>query len=310
MSLRIKGSYYFGTGAGLPSLIRNVSAMAIDFEKEWFLFDCGEGTQQRIMASPFKMTRLTHIFISHFHGDHIYGLPGLLATMQLQGVTTPLTLVGPKGLKGYVDFIFNLSESRYKRQMNFIELDVSKKGVFEAYSHKGFTVTAARMKHKIPCLGYRLNMNNLDGKLDPDKANELGIPSDARRRDLVSGKTVTLDNGDVITSEMVVSKPRYNPDFTYITDTSMCKNAEDLAAQTDIFHHECTFMEDEEELALKSGHSTLTQVLNLANICKVKQLQLAHFSPRYDTYTFQSKLKEEAFRIIFTKDQLYVPFND
>lgn len=305
--MRIKGFSYFGTGAGLPSLVRNVSSMAVDFENEWFLFDCGEGTQQRIMASPLKMTKLTHIFISHFHGDHLYGLPGLLATMQLQGVDTPLNLIGPKGLKKYVDFIFDISGSRYKREMNFTEISYTQDdGVNEIFKHKDFTITSARLKHRVPCYGYRVNLHDLEGKFDIEKAKELGVPNDVRRRDLVNGETITTDAGDLITPEMVVSPKRKNESFTYITDTSVCKNITSLASGTEYLHHECTFMDDETALAKKSGHCTLPQVIKIADECKIKQLHLAHFSPRYDQFKLDESLTEKPYRIVITRDKMNV----
>jgi ribonuclease Z len=303
-TLAIKGFFYFGTGAGLPSLVRNVSAMAVDFESEWFLFDCGEGTQQRIMKSPLKMTRLTHIFISHFHGDHLYGLPGLLATMQLQGITSPLTIVGPKGIKNYVEFIYDISGSRKKRVLNFIEIDEANTPK-EIYEHQAFTVIAAKMKHKITCFGFRLNMKNLPGRFDNKKADELGVPNNALRKDLVQGKEITLENGEIIKPEMLISEERKNQDFTYITDTSVCENISLLAKNSDFLHHECTFMDDETELAKKSGHCTFDQVVEIADKIGIKQLQLAHFSPRYDSFSLANDLQKKPYKILLTRDNKY-----
>ena len=304
--MRIKGFYYFGTGAGLPSLRRNVSAMAVDFEGEWFLFDCGEGTQQQIMRSPFKMSRLSHIFISHFHGDHLYGLPGLLSTMQLQGVTSPITIVGPKGIKEYVQFVYKTSQSKFKREINFVEIDNVNEPE-KVYEHEYFHVLASKMRHRITCYAYRLVMHDLPGKFDNKKATEIGVPNDERRGKLVSGHSITLDNGKIIAPKDLVSDTISNPDFTYVTDTAVCTNINLIAKNSEYLHHECTFMDDETELAEKSGHCTLNQVIDIAKTAKVKQLQLAHFSSRYDNYdSNEESFNELPFKVVFTKDRLYV----
>jgi ribonuclease Z len=304
--MRIKGFYYFGTGAGLPSLRRNVSAMAVDFEGEWFLFDCGEGTQQRIMRSPFKMARLSHIFISHFHGDHLYGLPGLLSTMQLQGVTSPLTIIGPKGIKEFIQFVYKTSQSKFKREITYIEIDNINEPE-TVYQHRAFDVLASKMKHRITCYAYRLSMKDLPGKFDNNKAEEFGIPNDERRGKLVNGETVTLDDGTVINPKDLVSETIQNADFTYVTDTAVCENIELIAKDSEYLHHECTFMDDETELAEKSGHCTLNQVIETASKINIKQLQLAHFSSRYDLYDDQTEsFNHLPYKVIFTRDKLYV----
>jgi ribonuclease Z len=303
--LKIKQFHYFGTGAGLPSLFRNVSAMAVDFENEWFLFDCGEGTQQSIIKSPYKMSRLTHIFISHFHGDHLYGLPGLIATMQLQGIDHDLTIIAPKGIQAYLDSVFQVSGTKIKRQINFIELDPLKTAT-NIYTHSSFTVKAITLSHRITCFGYRLEMRQMSGKFDNNKANELGIPKDQSRKMLIQGETITLSDGRTIQPSDVVSDPIYNPHFTYVTDTRVCPEISELAHGTDYLHHECTFSNDEEELAEISGHCTVGQVLDIAEKAEVKQLHLAHFSSRHDKRTFRSLIKEKPFQIFLTKDDFSI----
>lgn len=303
--MKIKRFYYFGTGAGLPSLFRNVSAMAVDFENEWFLFDCGEGTQQKIMHSDYKMSRLSHIFISHFHGDHLYGLPGLLATMQLQGLEDKLTIVAPKGIKNFLDFVFQTSGTKIKRDVRFVELEYLKKPEI-VYEHSDFKLEAASLSHRINCFGYRLRMNDLPGHFDSKKADELEIPRDAGRKKLVQGESIQLDNGKIIHPSDLVSPPTPNPDFTYITDTKPCKNISLLSEKSDYLHHECTFAEGEEDLALKSGHCTLNQVLDIARQAEVKQLHLAHFSSRHNTKLFRRKIEKESFKSILTEDDLLV----
>lgn len=301
--MKIKRFHYFGTSAGLPSLFRNVSAMAVDFESEWFLFDCGEGTQQSIIKSPYKMSRLTHIFISHFHGDHLYGLPGLLATMQLQGVDHELTIIAPKGIQSYINFVFELSGTRLKRQVNFIELEADRKSKY-IYEHRHFRVRAVTLSHRITCFAYRLEMKELAGKFDNQKANELAIPQDHSRKLLIQGESIELSDGRKIKPEDVVSKPVYNPHFTYVTDTRVCPQILEIAKDTDYLHHECTFSNDEEELADISGHCTIGQVLDIAEKVKTKQLHLAHFSSRHDKRTFRNLIKKHKFQVFLTKDEM------
>lgn len=249
------------------------------------------------------MSRLTHIFISHFHGDHLYGLPGLLSTMQLQGIDHELTIIAPKGIKDYLDVVFQTSGTTLKRPVNFIELSPSKETKI-IYEHKHFRVSAVTLSHRITCFGYRLEMKELAGKFDNEKANELGIPRDHTRKLLIRGEGITLSDGREISPSDVVSDPVYNPHFTYVTDTRVCPQIIELAKDSDYLHHECTFANDEEELADISGHCTIGQVLEIAERARTKQLHLAHFSSRHDKRTFRKLIQKHDFQVFLTKDEM------
>ncbi len=165
---------FLGTSAGVPTKERNVTSMILNLvgiRKSYWLFDCGEGTQHRILNSPFKTPKIDKIFITHLHGDHIFGLPGLLCSRSMGGATEPLTLYGPKGLKQYVETVLSVSESYMTYPLNIIEIQAG-----QLFDDGELIVTAYPLDHRVECYGYRIEEHAKSGALDAERLAQDNIP--------------------------------------------------------------------------------------------------------------------------------------
>jgi ribonuclease Z len=272
--------YFLGTGAGMPSRRRNVTAIALNLLDEigsYWLFDCGEGTQHQILESPVKLSRTDKIFITHLHGDHIYGLPGLLSSRSYQGGDSPLTVYGPVGLKEYIETSLRISQSRLSYELAIVELE--EEGLI--LEEELFRVEAKRLEHRIECFGFRIVEKDKEGKLDADKLMSLGIRPGPMYGALKQGKSVTLEDGTVITSESVVGSAVPGRIVAIMGDTLQTQTAVDLAQGADVLVHEATFDATRNEMAALFYHSTSVQAAETALQAGARALILTHLSSRY-----------------------------
>ncbi|WP_295730027.1 ribonuclease Z [uncultured Limosilactobacillus sp.] len=271
---------FLGTGAGSPSKQRNVSSLALRLLEErnaiW-LFDVGEATQHQILNTTIRPRKIEKVFITHLHGDHIFGLPGLLSSRSFQGGNTPLTIYGPVGIKEFVQTSLRISESRLSYPIKFVE--ITDDG--EIFSDQTFTVYAKRLDHKIACFGYRIVEHDHPGELQVDKLKKLGIPSGPIYGQLKQGKQVTMNDGTVLNGGDFIGTPQKGRIVAIIGDTRKTKNAVALAQGADVLVHESTFGRGESKLAHNYYHSTCAQAANIANQAHVKLLLLNHISARY-----------------------------
>ena len=268
---------FLGTGSGKPMPRRNVSSMALFREGELFLFDCGEATQIQLTRSDLRPGALEAIFLSHFHGDHVNGLPGLVGSLTLNRRDRPLTIVGPRGLKKWFKCLHELHILRPGFQVKLIE--VTKAGaVFEG---EGYRVEAYPLEHRVPAWGYAMIEDSRPGRFDVGRARELGIPSGPLFGELQKGSTVTLDDGRVIEPSQVLGPPRPGLKIAYCTDTIPCGSALDLARDADLLVHESTYPPGEEELAHARGHSTAKDAAQCALKANARRLILTHISQKY-----------------------------
>jgi ribonuclease Z len=273
-----------GTSSGKPTLHRNVSALAVVGEGEWWLFDCGEGTQMQIARAGLSPQKLVGIFISHLHGDHFNGLPGLLSSMALDNREKQLTLVSPAGVREYLDLTARLKICFVNYPLNLLEFtersfaDKAEKLVYES---SRFTVVTRPLDHRIFALGFRLEEKIKPGRFNLERARELGIPAGPLYAQLQSGKSVTLADDRIIHPDEVLGEPRPGKVVSYCLDTRPCINATKLAAEADWLIHEATYTDDHIEEAHHFGHSTAIQAAEIAAEAKAKQLLLTHFSSRY-----------------------------
>ncbi|WP_062104742.1 ribonuclease Z [Bacillus niameyensis] len=270
---------FLGTGAGMPAKQRNVSSLALMLQQErnavW-LFDCGEATQHQILHTSLKPSKIEKIFITHLHGDHIFGLPGLLGSRSFQGGITELTLYGPKGIRDFVETALKVSQTHLKYSLTIEEIDESI--IFE---DDQFLVEAMLLDHGLPSFGYRITEKDKPGKLDAERLAADGIHPGPIYKSLKNGETVMLDNGKVIQGKDYLGPSQKGRVITILGDTRPCRNAFNLAKDADVLVHEATFAAGSEEMASEYFHSTTAQAATLAQNAEVQQLVLNHISSRY-----------------------------
>lgn len=272
---------FLGTGAGAPGKFRNVSSLALRLLEErnsiW-LFDAGEGTQQQILRTTIKPRKIDKIFITHLHGDHIFGLPGLLSSRSFQGGNDKLTIYGPKGIRNFVLTSLKVSETKLSYYIDFVEL--SEGG--QIYQDDKFTVFADHLDHKIETYGYRVVESDHQGELMVDKLREDNIPSGPLYGRIKAGETVTLPDGRTIDGRDYIGHAQKGRIVTILGDTRKTANSYKLAENADVLVHESTFAKNESTMAHSYYHSTNVQAAGIAKDSHVGQLLLNHISARYN----------------------------
>ncbi|EAC6409616.1 ribonuclease Z [Listeria monocytogenes] len=271
---------FLGTGAGVPSRGRNVTSIALSMLNErnaiW-LFDCGEATQHQIMRSQIKLSKLEKIFITHLHGDHIFGLPGLLSSRSFQGGESDLTIYGPVGITEYVETSLRLSGTRLTYKIIFNEIEPGL--IFE---DKMFSITVDELDHGLRSFGYRIVEKDKPGALNADKLIDDGVEPGPIFQKIKKGETVTLADGSVINGKDYIDEPQKGKIISIFGDTKATASELELALNADVLVHEATFEGDKEKLAGEYMHSTTLQAASLAKKANVKKLILTHISSRYD----------------------------
>lgn len=293
--------YFMGTNAGVPSLERNVTSLALrlfDERRSFWLFDCGEGTQHQILRSPLKLSKLEKIFISHLHGDHLFGLPGLISSRAYQGGNTPLTIYGPPGLKQYIKTSLNISESRIDYQLDIVEHEGG-----HLFEDETFRVESAPLDHRIASYGYRIVEKDLPGKLDSVLLSSHGIKPGPLYGKLKRGESVEAPDGVIIKPEEVLGSPKQGRIVTILGDTRPCPAAISLSEGADAMVHESTFLDELAQTAYDYHHSTAKQAAEAAKAAGAKQLYLTHFSSRYKSEDQLQRLLVEA-RQVFANSEL------
>lgn len=279
-----------GTSSATPTRERNVSSLALFLDGRSLLFDCGEGTQYQLIRSPLRLGHLEAIFITHAHGDHLFGLPGLLATLSMQGRSAPLTVFAPRGIDHFVTAALQYSYLQLGYPYEIREVSAG-----EIMRGEGYTVRALPLDHRVPTFGYTIVESDRPGKFDVERAHELGIPKGPIYALLQHGEDVILDDGRLVRSTDVVGPPRPGRRVAYCTDSAPCANAVDLARDSDLLIHEATYADDMEGEARLRKHCTARQAASIAVEAGARRLLLTHFSPRYSDTTV---LLEEA-RTVF-----------
>ncbi|MDR3205928.1 MAG: ribonuclease Z [Candidatus Methanoplasma sp.] len=263
---------FLGTGASLPSRDRSPSCVAVRLKRDIALFDCGEGAQRQMMLSPFSFMKVACILITHMHGDHVFGLPGIIQTMSMSGRKEPLTVCGPEGIREYLDAVLSICEGNICYQLDVVEVSPGYEVEF-----REFSVSVFETDHVVASVGYVLREHDQKGRFDREKAISLGLspgPDFARLRD---GDTV---NG--VAPDSVIEPPAKGLSVVYSGDTAPCKGLDDAALGTDILIHEATYADSEKHMAAKFKHSTSLQAAELAKKSGCRHLFITHVSNRYD----------------------------
>ena len=288
---------FLGTSSGVPTLTRNVSSLALKLSQssEVWLFDCGEGTQHQIIKSNIKSSQIKKIFITHMHGDHVYGLPGLLATLGLSGNSNGIEIYGPSELRGFINSALNTTYCKLSFPLHFVEVEnfaSQNKTLFEDNKIK---VNCACLKHRIPAYGYRVSEKDKPGIFDVKKAEAMKIAPGPIYSELQQGKKVQLADGRSFEGKEFCGPPRKGESFVYCTDTVFSEAAVSLSKNADLLVHESTFSQEDESMAYEKLHSTTIMAAKTASLSNSKKLIITHFSPRYtnkNAITSSDLLKE------------------
>lgn len=284
--------YFLGTNAGVPTLQRNVTSIALRLLEErrtFWMFDCGEGTQHQVLRSPLRLGKLEKLFITHLHGDHLFGLPGLLSSRGYQGGTSPLTVYGPPGIKAYLDISLSASQSRIPYKLEIIEHSGGL--VFEDDT---FKVEAGLLEHRIDSYGYRVTEKDSPGNLDAELLKSYGLKPGPLYGKLKRGEDITTEDGTVIRAADVIHAPKRGRIVTILGDTRPCEGTLPLSQDADLIIHEATFAHDLADMAYQYHHSTARQAAELAREAGGRELLLTHFSSRYSSQEELIPLLEEA----------------
>lgn len=282
---------FLGTSAGTPTPDRGLPSVMLEVDGEQILLDCGEGTQRQMMKAGASLGKKMKIFITHMHGDHIFGLPGLIQTMNLINRTHPLEVFGPPGIRDFIEqtTVPAMCEPAF-------ELAVHEVGGGEIISCRKYTVTCALGEHSVPNIGYRIAAGGSLGRFLPEKARALGVPEGPLWGALKAGKPVVLEEGREVKPADVLGEPVRGVAVVYSGDTRPSDEIVRLAEGADLLIHESTFSEELRERAWTEGHSTARGAAQVASMAGVKRLILTHFSARYP----DASLLEGEARAIFS----------
>jgi len=283
-----------GTASAMPAHGRHLSATALWRDGRLLLFDCGEGTQYRLRDAGLKRSRIDIIFITHLHGDHCFGLPGLLSTLGMIQRTDPLTVVGPEGIQAF-GHLPGLGVESLPFELTFLTLPEST-GVEIVEETPEYTVTARPLKHRTPTFGYRFEEKSKPGPLDPQRARSLGVsdPEDFGR--LKEGQPVTTPDGTTVQPDEVLGPVQPGAVFAYVTDTRPCDEGVHLASHANLLLHDATFGMTHHARAIETGHATAREAARVAQRAGAQRLLLSHFSARYED---TAVLEQEA-RTVFS----------
>lgn len=277
---------FLGTGGALPTVNRNPSSILVNREGELLLFDCGEGTQQQMMRARTGMMSLSSIFITHFHADHVLGIPGLLQTLSFHGRDAPLTIYGPAWVEQFVKLISLLGYCRLNFEIKAVPLEAG-----DTVHREGYVINAIASEHSVPSLAYALVENERPGRFDRRRAEELGVPVGPLYSRLQKGESVEV-NGRLVHPNEVIGPCRRGRKLIYTGDTRPCEAIIRASKNADVLIHDGTLAQEKVDWARESLHSTAKEAADVAQKAEVQRLILTHISSRYTDDS--SVLLEEA----------------
>lgn len=283
MKLQILGCY-----AATPRSSTNPSAQIIDIKGDIFLIDCGEGTQVQLRKSAFKFSRINHIFISHLHGDHFFGLPGLVSTFRLLGRDKELHIYGPKGIQEVITLLLKLGDSWTNYKLTFHVLESKKSELI--YENDKVTVETIPLKHRVYTNGFLFKEKLGERKLNIESVEKFKIDK-AYYQNIKNGKNITLDDSQVILNTKLTFDPPKPKSYAYCSDTAYLPEIVSIIKGVDTLYHESTFLESEAHLSDKTKHATAKEAAAIAKAAGVGELILGHYSTRYKSI---EPFKEEA----------------
>ena len=288
-----------GTSCSNPTVERNLTAIALQFEGNWFLFDCPEGTQRQMMQCGVSYMRVHSIFLSHFHADHVLGLPGLMATMAMHERDVPLNVYGPRGTKREIEKIMDLALMKRNFEIRVKEVSSGKIAEGEKYSIEAFP-----LKHGIPCLGFAFKEKDKEGTFQRETALKLGIPEGPLWSKLQKGEKAKVGK-KVFKPEQVMDyeKGRQGKKVSIVMDTLPSDSYFDAIRDSDVLVHEAAFLEKHITRAKETKHCTAKQAAWVASQTNAKKLVIVHISPRYkNNKDVENEARQEFGNIVVPKD--------
>lgn len=294
MKLTILGCY-----AATPRTLTNPTSQVLEIRNRLFLIDCGEGTQVQLRKNKIKFSKINQIFISHLHGDHLYGLIGTISTFSLLGRTTDLHVYGPKGIKELILLQLKLTESWTTYSLFFHELESKNSEVI--FEDAKVIVKTIPLKHRVYTNGYLFQEKPAERKLNIEAVQQYDIHV-AYYQKIKNGGNVTLDDGTVVINEKLTFDPEPPKSYAFCSDTVYNEEVIPVIQNVDVLYHESTFLDSEARLAEKTLHSTAKEAATIALKANVKKLILGHYSTRYDGIELFKKEAETIFPNVLLGD--------
>ena len=280
MSLKLT---ILGFNSALPTAFTHPTAQLLNIAERYFLIDCGEGTQVQLRKAKAKFNRINHIFISHLHGDHVFGLIGLISTFQLLGRDTPLHIHGPKGIEEFIMTQLRLTESNNSYQIIFNELHTKESVlVFEDDKVEVFSIP---LNHRVYTNGYLFREKKKPRKLNIDTIEEFPEIEICDYQNLKNGKDFILESGEIIPNDYLTFEAQKSLSYAFCSDTKYKPNIVPIIKEVDLLYHEATFLYELKDLATYTGHTTAKEAAMIAKEADVKKLVIGHFSNRYHDYS-------------------------
>ncbi len=294
MKVTILGCY-----AATPRTLTHPTSQVLEIKNHLFLIDCGEGTQVQLRKQKVRFSKINHIFISHLHGDHFFGLPGLVATFRLLGRVNPLHIYGPKGIKEAVTLLLKLGDSWTNYPLHFHELSSQAPEV--VFEDKKVTVTTIPLDHRVYTNGFLFREKVGSRKLEAQAVEAHGIDS-CYFQNIKDGKDAPNKAGEIIPNAQLSSDPKPTKSYAFCSDTAYFPKIIAQIKEVTVLYHESTFLESESDLATKTKHSTASQAAKIAESAGVKSLILGHYSTRYDGLQLFKEEAEVYFKPVLLAD--------
>lgn len=272
-----------GFNSAIPTVNTSPTAQLLEMEERSFLVDCGEGTQVQLRKAKARFSKINHIFISHLHGDHCFGLPGLIASFRLLGRDVPLHVYGPKGIKKMLETIFTITETHRGFELIYHELD--KDYSEKIYEDNRVEVYTIPLDHRIYCNGYLFKEKPKDRHLNMQEISKYKEIETCDYHHLKAGKDFELSDGYVLKNEILTTEPLPPVSYAFCSDTRYLESVIPIIKNVTVLYHEATFLHDLKEMADYTGHTTALEAAKIASQAEVGKLIIGHFSNRYGDLT-------------------------
>ena len=291
-----------GFNSAIPTINSAPTAQFLEMEERHFLIDCGEGTQVQLRKAKARFSKINHIFISHLHGDHCFGLPGLIASFRLLGRETPLHIYGPKGIKEMLETVFRLTETHKGFEVVYHELDKNySEKIFEDHRVEVYTIP---LDHRIYCNGYLFREKPKERHLNMQEISKYPEIETCDYHNLKLGKDFVLSDGYILKNEVLTKEPSKSVSYAFCSDTRYFESIVPVIENVDVLYHEATFLHDLKEMADYTGHTTALEAARIARKANVGKLILGHFSNRYGELSVFTNEAREIFPNTFLPQQL------